>query len=57
MTVEGKTFEMLPGDVLPLDTSTRHTFKAVTDCLILEISKPSIISDNYFSDPRLGYKE
>lgn len=57
MTVEGKTFEMLPGDVLPLDTSTRHTFKAVTDCLILEISKPSIIADNYFSDPRLGYKE
>jgi len=57
MTVEGDTFIMHPGDVLPLNTSTRHTFKAATDCLILEISKPSVIADNYFSDPRLGYKE
>ena len=57
MTVAGDTFIMHPGDVLPLKTSALHTFKAVTDCFILEISKPSVIADNYFSDPRLGYKE
>ena len=57
MTVEGDTFIMHPGDVLPLATSRRHTFKAATDCLILEISNPSVIADNYFSDPRLGYKD
>ena len=57
MTVAGDMVVMHPGDVLPLATSTRHTFKAATDCLILEISKPSVISDNYFSDPRLRYKE
>jgi len=56
MTVAGSLRIMRPGDVLPLETGTLHTFRAVTDCLILEISKPSVIADNYFTDPRLGYR-
>ena len=57
MTVDGKTFLMKPGDILPLATQQLHTFKAAINCLILEISKPSVITDNYFSDPGLGYTQ
>ena len=34
MTVDGKTFFMKLGEVLPLVTQQRHTFKAVSDCVL-----------------------
>ena len=38
------------GGVLRMETGVYHEFTAVEPSLILEVSKPSIISDNYFEN-------
>lgn len=54
MTCDGRTFTMKPGDVLRVERSVKHTFSAVDSAaLMLEVSKPCIIADNYFTDPRI----
>ncbi len=50
-----KELTMGPGDVLPIPKEVLHTFIAEETSLILELSMPGIIADNYFTDPRLGY--
>jgi mannose-6-phosphate isomerase-like protein (cupin superfamily) len=44
---------MKTGDVLRVEPGARHRFTGVEPTLILEVSKPSIISDNYFEDGRI----
>jgi mannose-6-phosphate isomerase-like protein (cupin superfamily) len=46
----GRTFEMGPGDVLPVDQGTDHSFTGRGPALLLEVSKPCHISDNYFAN-------
>ncbi len=53
MRYAGKDREMSPGDVLRCEVGTLHEFTATSNALLLEVSRPSIISDNYFSDPRI----
>lgn len=50
MNYGGKTFRMKPGDVLPVECGKPHQFRGVGPALILEISRPCIIADNYFAD-------
>jgi ribosomal protein S18 acetylase RimI-like enzyme/mannose-6-phosphate isomerase-like protein (cupin superfamily) len=50
MRAGGETFEMKPGDVLPVEPGTVHSFTGKGPALLLEVSKPSIIADNYFED-------
>ena len=55
MEYGGKTWVMRPGDVLRVDRSKAHRFTGIGPALILEISKPCLVNDNYFEDPRVPY--
>ena len=52
MTVAGKDSTLKEGSVLSMPVETEHTFIAVGNAaLILEVSKPCLYQDSYFSDP------
>ena len=46
-----RTFEMGPGDVLPVAQGTPHSFTGIGPALLLEVSKPCQIADNTFANP------
>jgi mannose-6-phosphate isomerase-like protein (cupin superfamily) len=48
-----RVFFMDPGDVLRVETQKAHSFTGIGSALLLEISKPCLISDNYFTDTRI----
>ncbi len=50
MFYDGEEFEMREGDVLRVDVGKYHRFTGIGPCLLLEVSKPSIIADNYFEN-------
>ena len=49
----GKETELQKGDVLAVPPLTRHQFTGVGPALLLELSKPCLIDDNHFEDPRI----
>jgi mannose-6-phosphate isomerase-like protein (cupin superfamily) len=53
MLYDGKEFRMNEGDVLKVEVGKYHRFTGIGNCLLLEVSKPSIIDDNYFEDTRI----
>ena len=42
------------GDLLTMPPGLGHSFTGVGPCLILEVSMPSILQDNFFADKRIG---
>ncbi|OHB54036.1 MAG: hypothetical protein A2Y12_13055 [Planctomycetes bacterium GWF2_42_9] len=61
MTFDSRTFQLNPGDILPVPQTKPHSFCGLNGpALLLEISKPCLIDDNYFADTRIpigkGYK-
>jgi D-lyxose ketol-isomerase len=42
-----------PGDVLPIEPWDYHCFTGAGPALLLEVSKPCVIDDNYFEDTRI----
>ena len=54
MEYGGKIITMNPGDTLRVETAVYHTFSGIEPSLVLEVSKPSIIDDNYFADTRIS---
>jgi mannose-6-phosphate isomerase-like protein (cupin superfamily) len=50
VTYAGRSFYMHPGDVLRVEVGKPHAFTGKGPSLLLEVSKPSIIDDNYFQD-------
>ena len=50
MDCGGEVREMKAGDVLRVETGTPHIFTGIEPTLLLEVSKPSIIDDNYFEN-------
>ncbi|MDD5599701.1 MAG: D-lyxose/D-mannose family sugar isomerase, partial [Victivallaceae bacterium] len=50
MTYDGREFEMKQGDVLTVERRKYHSFVGTGPCLLLEISTPCIIADNYFEN-------
>ena len=50
VTCGGTEQEMNPGDVLRVAPSVVHSFTGVGPALLLEVSTPCIIEDNYFED-------
>jgi len=50
MNYDGEDKEMGAGDVLRVDTGKYHSFTGIEPSLLLEVSKPSIIADNYFEN-------
>ena len=41
---------MSGGDVLRVETGAMHSFTGIEPTLLLEVSKPSIIDDNFFEN-------
>lgn len=54
MTANDRTEIMHPGDTKVMHPGVRHTFIAAEPSLILEVSMPSILNDNFFDDTRIG---
>jgi mannose-6-phosphate isomerase-like protein (cupin superfamily) len=50
MHYRGREWDMQPGEVLRAETNHPHQFSGVGPALILEVSKPCVIADNYFAD-------
>ena len=45
---------MQEGDLLAMPPGTGHSFTGVGPALVLEVSMPSILQDNFFADKRIG---
>ena len=52
--MEDRAETLEEGDRLVLAPETKHGFTGVGNCLILEVSMPSIPGDSYFEDKRIG---
>lgn len=50
MIYDGKELEMKPGDILPVERWKYHSFTGKGPCLLLEISTPCFVDDNYFEN-------
>ena len=42
------------GELLPMPPGVGHSFTGVGPALVLEVSMPSILQDNFFADKRIG---
>lgn len=51
MEYDGNILEMTEGDVLPVDQRKYHSFTGIGHALLLEISKPCEVDDNFFENP------
>jgi mannose-6-phosphate isomerase-like protein (cupin superfamily) len=45
-----REIELKPGDVLPVEPGRPHSFTGIGPALLLELSKPCVIDDNFFAD-------
>lgn len=55
MTADERTFEMKAGDTFRMLAGVKHTFMAAGGpALVLEVSQPSRLDDNFFEDKRIG---
>ena len=45
---------MREGDLLAMPPGVGHSFTGVGRALVLEVSMPSILQDNFFADKRIG---
>ena len=45
---------MSEGDTLIMEPGTRHSFTGLGNALLLEVSMPSSLQDNFFDDRRIG---
>ncbi len=50
---DGNRYDLGTGDVLRVEPGRPHRFSGVEPTLLLEVSMPSIIDDNFFSDPAI----
>lgn len=46
--------EMKEGDLLTMPPGAAHSFTGIGPALILEVSMPSILQDNFFADRKIG---
>ncbi len=53
VTYGGAHHHLHPGDVLPIEVGQVHGFTGMGPALLLEVSKPCVIDDNYFEDTRI----
>ena len=54
MTVDGRESVMNQGDLLIMPPGAEHTFAGLGNALILEVSTPCFVTDNYFADPKIA---
>jgi mannose-6-phosphate isomerase-like protein (cupin superfamily) len=51
VSYDDSVFIMSPGDVLRVDSGKFHSFTGIGPALLLEISMPCVVDDNYFENP------
>jgi mannose-6-phosphate isomerase-like protein (cupin superfamily) len=49
----GRTFELGEGGRLPIPPRVPHGFRGTGPALLLELSMPCVVDDNFFEDPRI----
>jgi len=54
MCTDQGEFLMHAGEVLAMPPGVGHTFTGIGAALILEVSMPSLLQDNFFLDTRIG---
>jgi len=54
MLADGKERVMSEGDTLVMAAGTAHSFTGIGNALLLEVSMPSTLNDNFFKDKRIG---
>jgi mannose-6-phosphate isomerase-like protein (cupin superfamily) len=54
MVVDGDERVMREGDLLAMPPGKAHSFTGIGPALILEVSMPSILKDNFFEDHAIG---
>lgn len=54
MRVGDEVRQMREGDVLSMPPLMGHSFTGIGPALVLEVSMPSVLDDNFFDDPRIG---
>jgi mannose-6-phosphate isomerase-like protein (cupin superfamily) len=54
MELGGKTLTMGLGDTCVVDQNVHHRFTALENSLVLESSKPDLVEDSIFDDPRIN---
>lgn len=53
MSFAGVVREMRPGDCLPVPPGKPHRFTGKGPALLLEVSKPCLVRDNFFENPAI----
>ena len=53
MAFNGRMRELRPGDCLPVPPGKPHRFTGKGPALLLEVSRPCLVEDNYFTDTRI----
>jgi mannose-6-phosphate isomerase-like protein (cupin superfamily) len=53
MVYDGAAREMGEGEVLPVQQGKAHSFTGIGPALLLEVSMPCEVDDNYFDDPEI----
>lgn len=51
----GTTRELTPGETFRVDAGSLHSFTGIGPVLLLEVSMPCSVDDNFFEDPRVPY--
>lgn len=54
MKVNGKNRIMKEADRLVMSTGMKHSFIGIGPALLLEVSQPSVLKDNFFANRRIG---
>ena len=54
MVVDGEERVMREGDLLAMPPGKAHSFTGIGPALILEVSMPSTLKDNFFEDREIG---
>ena len=53
MEYDGRRLELSEGGVLPVEPSKSHSFTGLGPALLLELSMPCQVDDNYFDNPEI----
>jgi len=53
VTLDGEPIVLQPGQVLPIRPGHVHSFEGEGNALLLELSMPCHVSDNYFENPAI----
>ena len=53
VVLNGEELVLNKGDILPVPPLSKHSFTGLGTALLLELSQPCLIDDNYFEDQRI----